>query len=165
MKYFLFFTIVAIALAHPPRLVEVAKEVNAMKTTWIANEAIPTRDYTQYLGALRGGKKLPEKNIAIRGDLPESFDPAEQWPECPSLKEIRDQSVCGSCWAFGAAEAATDRLCIASKGKIQDRLSEQDLLTCCDSCGFGCEGGWLDMAWKWLRSTGVTTGVEYESTE
>ena len=165
MKYFLFFTIVAIALAHPPRLVEVAKEVNAMKTTWLANEAIPTRDYTQYLGALRGGVKLPERNIAIRGDLPESFDPAEKWPECPSLKEIRDQSVCGSCWAFGAAEAATDRLCIASKGKIQDRLSDQDLLTCCGSCGFGCNGGWPSMAWSWFHSTGVTTGGEYGSTE
>ena len=163
MKYFLFFTIVAIALAHPPRLVEVAKEVNAMKTTWIANEAIPTRDYTQYLGVLFGDRQLPSKTIVARGDLPESFDPVEKWPECPSLKEIRDQSVCGSCWAFGAAEAATDRLCIASKGKIQDRLSEQDLLTCCDSCGFGCDGGWLDMAWRWFQSTGVTTGGEYGS--
>ena len=77
-----------------------------MKTTWIANEAIPTRDYTQYLGVIFGEKKAPVKNITVRANLPESFDPVEKWPECPSLKEIRDQSVCGSCWAFGAAEAA-----------------------------------------------------------
>ena len=134
-----------------------------MKTTWVANEAIPTRDYTRFLGALEG-KKLPERNIHVSSELPESFDAAEHWPECPSIVEIRDQSVCGSCWAFGAAEAATDRLCIASKGKIQDRLSSEDLLTCCENCGFGCEGGFSASAWNWFYETGVTTGGEYGST-
>ena len=114
MRNAIIFAILAIALAHPPRLVEVAKKVNSLHTTWIANEAIPTRDYTRFLGALKG-YQLPVKSISLRGDFPESFDAAENWPECPSLKEIRDQSVCGSCWAFGAAEAATDRLCIATK--------------------------------------------------
>ena len=163
MRSAIIFAILAIALAHPPRLVEVAKKVNSLHTTWIANEAIPTRDYTQYIGALEG-KTLPVKNIAVRKDLPESFDAAENWPECPSLKEIRDQSVCGSCWAFGAAEAATDRLCIATKGANQDRLSAEDLLTCCDGCGFGCNGGFPAAAWSWFHQTGVTTGGEYGTT-
>lgn len=30
--------------------------------------------------------------------LPDSFDPREQWPNCPTLKQIRDQGNCGSCW-------------------------------------------------------------------
>ena len=158
------FAILAIALAHPPRLVEVAKKVNSLHTTWVANEDIPTRDYTKFIGALKGGESLPVKNVAVRNDLPESFNAAENWPECPSLKEIRDQSVCGSCWAFGAAEAATDRLCIATKGKNQDRLSEEDLLACCDTCGFGCEGGFPSTAWHWFHMKGVTTGGEYGTT-
>ena len=79
MRSAIIFAILAIALAHPPRLVEVAKKVNSLHTTWIANEAIPTRDYTQYIGALEG-KTLPVKNIAVRKDLPESFDAAENWP-------------------------------------------------------------------------------------
>ena len=163
MRSAIIFAILAIALAHPPRLVEVAKKVNSLHTTWIANEAIPTRDYSKYIGALKG-QKLPVKNIAVRKDLPESFDAAENWPECPSIKEIRDQSVCGSCWAFGAAEAATDRLCIATKGANQDRLSSEDLLTCCDGCGFGCNGGFPAAAWNWFRMNGVTTGGEYGTT-
>lgn len=28
-------------------------------------------------------------------DIPESFDSREQWPECESIKNIRDQSSCG----------------------------------------------------------------------
>lgn len=30
--------------------------------------------------------------------LPANFDPRDQWPNCPTLKEIRDQGSCGSCW-------------------------------------------------------------------
>nr|ABX45136.1 cathepsin B-like cysteine protease 2 [Callosobruchus maculatus] len=31
-------------------------------------------------------------------DLPEEFDARKQWSKCESIKEIRDQSGCGSCW-------------------------------------------------------------------
>ena len=31
-------------------------------------------------------------------DIPDSFDARQEWPECPSTKEIRDQGSCGSCW-------------------------------------------------------------------
>ena len=31
---------------------------------------------------------------------PESYDPRDEYPHCKSLRQIRDQSGCGSCWAF-----------------------------------------------------------------
>ena len=38
--------------------------------------------------------------------IPDSFDSAKEWPKCAKLiNDIRDQSNCGCCWAFGAAEA------------------------------------------------------------
>ena len=165
MKCVIMLIALSLVCASSPRLVEVAKQVNSMHTTWEANEAMPARDYSQLLGALKGGVEAPIKKVQIRGELPTEFDPAKQWPECPSLKEIRDQSTCGSCWAFGAVEAATDRLCIATKGANQDRLSEQDLLSCCDSCGFGCEGGFPTTAWHWFLTKGVTTGDEHGSSK
>ena len=59
--------------------------------------------------------KLPEKDIVpLESGIPTNFDSREQWPKCASIKEIRDQSDCGSCWAFGAVEAMSDRICIAS---------------------------------------------------
>lgn len=102
--------------------------------------------------------KLPESTEDF-GDLvlPENFDAREQWPNCESIKEIRDQSTCGSCWAFGAAEAMSDRLCIATGS--QTRISTEDLLTCCGiSCGMGCNGGFPSGAWSYFKSKGLVTG-------
>jgi cathepsin B len=48
-------------------------------------------------------------------DVPDEFDARKQWPNCPTISEIRDQSNCGSCWAFGAVEAMSDRICIFFK--------------------------------------------------
>jgi cathepsin B len=42
-------------------------------------------------------------------DIPDNFDSREQWPDCPTIKEIRDQGNCGSCWAISAVEAMSDR--------------------------------------------------------
>ena len=42
-------------------------------------------------------------------DIPENFDSRLQWPNCPTLSEIRDQGNCGSCWAISAVEAMSDR--------------------------------------------------------
>lgn len=83
--------------------------------------------------------RLPLKRNRLLGDeaIPDNFDARQNWPDCPTLKEVRDQSNCGSCWAFGAVESMSDRLCIASLGKDMPHVSADDLLSCCDTCGFG----------------------------
>ena len=109
---------------------------------------------------------MPEIHHEIESngaDIPESFDARKAWPECPSIGEIRDQGNCGSCWAFGATEAMSDRLCIASEGKFQQDVSAEDLLACCKGCGAGCNGGFPGAAWNhWVRE-GIVTGGLYGS--
>jgi len=91
--------------------------------------------------------------ITLQNDLPANFD----WravSDC--VHPIRDQQRCGSCWAFGATEALSDRFCIASKGAVDVVLSPQDMVSC-DNWDLGCNGGILSFAWSYLTNTGVVT--------
>ena len=68
-----------------------------------------------------GGGAAEAPEIAA---LPDSFDSEAHWPQCAKvIGDIRDQSNCGCCWAFAAAEAASDRLCIASNASVALPLS------------------------------------------
>jgi cathepsin B len=138
------------------------------ETTWTAGEndrfcQLKLGDAIKLLGALKSPEefKLPVKQVQIVENLPENFDLREAHPQCEALKEVRDQSSCGSCWAFGAGEAMSDRICIASKGQHQTRVSTEHILSCCDSCGFGCNGGYPAAAWQFWQENGIPTGGLY----
>jgi len=120
-------------------------------------------------GVLPGGPALPEKQslryLSKTTDIPAEFDAREQWGDmCPSTKDVRDQGACGSCWAFGAVEAMTDRICIQTNGTKQPYLSAEDLTSCClIVCGMGCEGGFPNAAWYYFDANGIVTGGPYNS--
>jgi cathepsin B len=92
---------------------------------------------------------------------PASFDSRTQWPNCKSITMIRDQSACGSCWAFGAAEAMSDRICIHSGQTDQTIISSEDLMECCYMCGQGCNGGSVQGPWEYFKNTGLVSGGLY----
>jgi len=48
--------------------------------------------------------------VMENADIPDAFDSREGFPGC--IHPIRDQQKCGSCWAFSASEALSDRFCI-----------------------------------------------------
>lgn len=160
------FLLLLIAVSSKTPIPELVRTVNDMKTTWKAQEY--TRDITPLLGELidtPNPNPLPERIPEVNDELPESFDLREKYPECKSISEIRDQANCGSCWAFGAVEVMTDRLCIHSGQKDHRKLSAQDLVSCCSTCGFGCQGGWSSAAFFYWRQYGVVTGGEKGETD
>ena len=87
-------------------------------------------------------------------DVPKEFDARTQWKTC--IHDIRNQEHCGSCWAFAASEAFSDRVCIASQSKISDVYSPENLFEC-DKGDYGCDGGMLSTVWKYLESDGIVT--------
>jgi len=110
------------------------------------------------LGALPSNPdspKLPAKYVVNKVAAPDSFDSRDNWPNCKTIGEIRDQSACGSCWAFGAVEAMSDRLCIGKNLDI--RVSAQHMVSCCTSCGMGCNGGYPSSAWSYWVKNGLVS--------
>ena len=88
-------------------------------------------------------------------DIPASFDSRVAWPKCGTIRNIRDQGHCGSCWAFGAVEALSDRFCVAG-GAPNVSLSANDLLACNALAG-SCDGGQPAIAWEHMSLFGVVT--------
>jgi len=136
-------------------------EINTMQTLWRAAHNRITRMPKSQARALLGVnyQRLPvfigSKHFTAEqlANAPDSFDSRTQWPNCGSMTDIRDQRQCGSCWAFGAVEAMSDRIC-AVTGR-DTRLSAQDVLAC-SNCG-SCSGGYPSCAWEYYVNTGVVT--------
>lgn len=70
-------------------------------------------------------------------DLPQSID----WRM--ALPAVKNQQMCGSCWAFSAVGAIEGKFFIDT-GTVT-ALSEQELVDC-DKNDFGCGGGLMDNA-------------------
>ncbi|OBS82870.1 hypothetical protein A6R68_23128 [Neotoma lepida] len=186
--------LLALASAHSkpsfhPLSDDLINYINKQNTTWKAGRNFYNVDVSylkRLCGTILGGPKLPERvGFAEDMDLPESFDAREQWSNCPTIKQIRDQGSCGSCWkvqgppsgktgsspvgltflqAFGAVEAMSDRHCIHTKGHVNVEVSAEDLLTCCGSqCGDGCNGGYPSGAWNFWIKKGLVSGGLYNS--
>ncbi|KAJ9601417.1 hypothetical protein L9F63_000441 [Diploptera punctata] len=84
---------------------------------------------------------------------------------CPTLREIRDQGACGSCWSVSPIENFRHRICIHSNGKNHVRLSAVDLISCCNYCGNGCHGGDPYEAWNYWMQNGIVSGGPYNSNQ
>ena len=102
-------------------------------------------------------KFAPVVSEEVAATIPDEFDSEANWPECAKvIGDIRDQSNCGCCWAFGAASAASDRACVASGGSIVVPFSAQDV--CFNAESSGCNGGSLLTPWTFILDTGVVSG-------
>lgn len=78
-------------------------EINSKQSLWKAgknfDDDMTVEKFRGMLGLIRKPKTgLNYKHYEQVEALPESFDAREQWPDCTSIKEIADQSSCGSCW-------------------------------------------------------------------
>jgi len=154
---------------------EIAAHVNSLQTSWKAEAPKHFKDVEDVkilLGTiLKGDPRYVEaseekQDDGANVDVPAEFDVRTAFPQCANINgHIRDQSSCGSCWAFGSTEAFNDRYCIAT-GDNSTFMSVEDTTA---NCGFfkcmsmGCNGGQPGQAWKWFTTAGVVTGGDYDA--
>jgi cathepsin B len=154
-------TIAAFAAATHPVSEEMVAHIKAKTSLWqpAETDANPFANMTHEQLLARCGTFIVPSNKEYNGspvlkDLPENFDSRQQWGKL--IHPIRDQQQCGSCWAFAATESFSDRFAINSSGAVNVVLSPEDMVSC-DPNDYGCNGGYMDMAWEYLDQTGVVT--------
>lgn len=154
---------------------EIVKAVNKAGTTWKAHksprfEGMTMAQAKKLLGTIMPGElgyvepSFGEKTQfkTATDDLPDSFDSRDNWSDCADvIGHIRDQSNCGSCWAFSSTETLNDRNCINNGD--HDLLSPEETNDCCGLVygSMGCNGGQPSGAWQFFTRKGVPTGGDY----
>jgi len=87
-------------------------------------------------------------------DLPKNWD----WREKNVVSKVKNQGMCGSCWAFSAVQAAESHFAIKT-GKLYD-LSEQQLLDC-DRIDHACGGGLHYRGLDYISKNGLVEEKNY----
>tara|TARA_B100002051_G_C16740297_1_gene643825 strand:+ start:401 stop:1315 length:915 start_codon:yes stop_codon:yes gene_type:complete len=85
------------------------------------------------------------------------------WRNKHVVSSVKNQGMCGSCWAFSATEAVESEWAI--KHHHLYNLSEQELVDCSGYLGNGgCDGGLMKNGFQYIMDNGICSNKSYPYT-
>ena len=122
----------------------------------------PEEFKAQYVTGIKG--KVESSGCGSFSSSASSAPSSIDWRNKGAVTSVKDQGQCGSCWTFSATGAVEGAWAI-SKGQLID-LSEEQLVECAGLKygSFGCSGGEMDGAFKYIIEHGQCALSSYPYT-
>jgi C1A family cysteine protease len=162
---FCFVIFLSVCLLHNVcalNLDEVQQAIRESGAKWTAGENpisnLPLEDIKRMAGTFITDTEYEDTNVPGVEELPTRFD----WRDNDGnwVTSVKDQSACGSCWAFAAVGALESLALITAEtpdppGSVDlIDLSEQFLVSC-SKLNHGCYGGYMAVTYGFLRWFGT----------
>jgi len=105
--------------------------------------------------------KIVSDDVATFVDQPDTTTGLIDWSG-KYTTPVKDQGYCGSCWAFSATEQIESDAMRTLGSKL---VLSPEQITQCDKKSQGCNGGWTERAYDYVKSAGgIETNADYPYT-
>jgi len=124
--------------------------------------------FSEFVDAVKINGTIPNSNpnpYGLKHEAPKDVTalPASvDWTTQGAVTPVKNQGNCGSCWSFSTTGSLEGAYYLKYGSLLS--FSEQELVSC-DNVDQGCNGGWMDDAFTWVKKHGgLTTESAYPYT-